>query len=135
MFELTVTMDFSAAHRLRGYEGACERLHGHNYKVDATLEAAKLDKLGMAMDFKAVKAALAEILDTVDHQFLNETGVFKEINPTAENIAKWIADELAGKLPAGVGVKSITVWESDRCGATYRAGTPRRTRRKRTYHG
>jgi 6-pyruvoyltetrahydropterin/6-carboxytetrahydropterin synthase len=120
MFELTVTMEFSAAHRLRGYEGACERLHGHNYKVDATLESEKLDKLGMAMDFKAVKAALADILDRVDHQFLNETGVFKEINPTAENIAKWIADELAGKLPSGVGVKSVTVWESDRCGATYR---------------
>jgi 6-pyruvoyltetrahydropterin/6-carboxytetrahydropterin synthase len=120
MYELTVKTDFSAAHRLRDYEGACERLHGHNYKIDVVLQAEKLDKAGMAMDFKDVKAALAEIMDQVDHQFLNETEPFDQTNPTAENIAKWIADQLAARVSEGVTVKSVTTWESDNCGATYR---------------
>ena len=119
MFELTVKAEFSAAHRLREYEGACERLHGHNYKVDVTLAGERLGPSGMLVDFKEVKAALAEIVGAFDHLFLNDVAPFTEINPSAENLAKHVCDELSARTPDGVAVKSVTVWESDRCGATY----------------
>ncbi len=119
MFELTVQTDFSAAHSLRGYDGACERLHGHNYKVDVVLCGERLGELGMLMDFKEVKTALAEIVGAFDHQFLNDVAPFDTINPSAENIAKVVCDRLAEKVPGGVAVKGVTVWESDRCAATY----------------
>jgi 6-pyruvoyltetrahydropterin/6-carboxytetrahydropterin synthase len=119
MFELTVQMEFAAAHRLREYEGACENLHGHNYKLDVALCGERLNDLGILIDFKEVKATLAEIIGRLDHVFLNETAPFDAINPTAENIAKHICEELAARMPEAVAVKSITVWESDRCGATY----------------
>ena len=119
MFELTVQTAFAAAHRLREYKGACENLHGHNYKVDVTLRAGELNGLGMLMDFKEIKALLGEVVDRFDHTFLNDVEPFSEINPTAENIAKHIAESLAGRMPEPVAVKSVTVWESDRCAATY----------------
>jgi 6-pyruvoyltetrahydropterin/6-carboxytetrahydropterin synthase len=119
MFELTVHDEFSAAHRLRGYEGKCERLHGHNYKVCVVLRADELDDIGMVVDFKQVKAALDEALQQLDHTLLNDTEPFRETNPTAENIAKWIAEELGRQLPAQAAVRSVTTFESDRCGATY----------------
>jgi len=118
MFELTVKTEFAAAHSLREYEGACERLHGHNYKVDVVLAGEQLGPQGMLIDFKEIKAALGEIVGRLDHQFLNDVPPFDEINPSAENLAKHIADALAGRVP--VDVQSVTVWESDRCGATYR---------------
>jgi 6-pyruvoyltetrahydropterin/6-carboxytetrahydropterin synthase len=120
MYELIVKTDFAAAHCLREYQGACERLHGHNYKVDVVLQTERLDATGMAMDFKEVKARLGELMDRLDHQFLNETPPFDRINPTAENLARWLAEQLAGRLPEGVSVQSVTTWESDACGATYR---------------
>jgi len=119
MFELTVRAEFAAAHRLRGYEGACEKLHGHNWKVDVVLASDRLDDLGMVADFKQVKAALKKVQDRFDHQFLNDVEPFTEVNPTTENIARAIAERLAPELPEGVRVKSVTSWESDRCGATY----------------
>lgn len=119
MFELTIKIEFSAAHRLREYEGACERLHGHNYKVDVVVCGERLNEQGMLIDFKDVKAALVEITSRLDHQFLNEIEPFTEINPSAENLAKHMCDELSARTPDGVAVKSVTVWESDRCGATY----------------
>ena len=119
MFELTVKTEFAAAHRLREYEGACENLHGHNYKIDVVLRGERVDDIGMLIDFKDVKAVLAKIVGRFDHVFLNETKPFDEVNPTAENVAKHISEQLAAAMPDGVAVKSVTVWESDRCGATY----------------
>ena len=119
MFELTVKTEFAAAHRLREYEGACENLHGHNYKIDVVLCGERLDDTGMLIDFKDVKAALAEIVGRLDHVFLNEAEPFDEVNPTAENVAKHICEQLAARMPDAVAVKSVAVWESDRCGATY----------------
>ena len=119
MFELIIKTEFAAAHRLRGYKGACENLHGHNWKVDVVLQSERLNDLGMVADFKDVKAALAEILDKFDHTFLNDVEPFKETNPTTENIAQAICEELGERLPEGVTVRSVTSWESDRCGATY----------------
>lgn len=119
MFELVIKTEFAAAHRLREYEGACENLHGHNWKIDVVLQADRLNGLGMVVDFKEVKAHLDEILDELDHAFLNDLERFKKVNPTTENIAKSICEELGRRLPEDVRVKSVTSWESDRCGATY----------------
>jgi len=119
MYELKIDSGFSAAHNLREYEGNCERLHGHNWKVSVTLSAGKLNELGMVADFRDVKKVLKEILGDFDHRYLNEIKEFKKANPTTENIARIIYTRLSKKLPENVRVKSVTAWESDGCGATY----------------
>jgi len=119
VFELTVETSFAAAHNLRGYEGSCERLHGHNWKIDVTLRGSKLDKLGMLVDFKEVKAILGGVLGELDHRYLNELPAFREDNPTTENVAKWLAGEFAKRLPSHISVAKVTAWESDQCGASY----------------
>ena len=126
MFEVTVESDFAAAHRLRDYEGVCERLHGHNYKVAVTVRGEALGASGMLADFKTLKGALAEVLDRFDHRCLNDdVDEFKEgsLNPTAENIAKVIwelmAERLGDALPDGATVARVTVGESERSAATY----------------
>lgn len=120
MYELTVIANFSSAHCIRGYEGACENLHGHNWKVEATVASRELDRLGMVMDFKAIKAAVREVVDRLDHRYLNEVKPFDEINATAENIARHIFEELSASISVpGVAVSSVKVWESDTAAATY----------------
>lgn len=112
-YKVSVTKGFSAAHALRGYKGKCERLHGHNWKVKATLVSRKLDKTGMAMDFTDIKSALGEVLSKYDHCFLNETAPFNKINPTAENIARVVFEGIAKRIPKTVKVREVEVWESD----------------------
>jgi 6-pyruvoyltetrahydropterin/6-carboxytetrahydropterin synthase len=119
MYELSIDAGFSAAHNLRGYEGNCERLHGHNWKVRVTLAASRLNKLGMVADFRDVKRWLKEILGDLDHRYLNDVKEFKKANPTTENIARIIHARLSKKLPGSVRVKSVTAWESEGCAATY----------------
>lgn len=95
MFEIEVSAAFEAAHFIRGYDGKCARLHGHNWKVEAIVHGEELDKLGMLIDFKILKAELNKILDDFDHRFLNELETFTEDNPTAENLAMKIFKRLA----------------------------------------
>jgi len=116
VYKLQVEADFSSAHNLRGYKGKCEELHGHNWKVELTVGSKDLDKTGMVLDFKFLKASLNKILDQLDHKYLNEIDYFKEVNPTSENIAKYIYDSLKSEVS---GLISITVWESDKARATY----------------
>jgi 6-pyruvoyltetrahydropterin/6-carboxytetrahydropterin synthase len=118
-YEVIVETGFSAAHRLREYEGNCERLHGHNWKVDVTLRAHELDELGIAVDFREAKRLIHEVLEGFDHQFLNELEAFRQVNPTTENLARTICDALAARLPRGLEVARVTAWESDHCGASY----------------
>jgi len=119
--ELIVDTDFAAAHRLREYEGKCEALHGHNWRVQVRLRARKLDKLGMVMDFKDVKRHLASIIAELDHHYLNEdVDRFRQVNPTTENLSQYIYEKLAAQLSERVTVVEVIVWESDRCGASYR---------------
>jgi len=120
MYEISLDADFAAAHCLRGYQGDCERLHGHNWRVRVTVEGARLDGLGMVMDFRDLKAALSGVLKEFDHVFLNDLERFREVNPTTENLARIIAEEIAARLPDGVRVAAVTAWESPRCRATYR---------------
>ena len=119
MFELVVETDFAAAHNIREYGGNCERLHGHNWKVRVELRARRLDRLGMVMDFREVKARLTEVLKLLDHQYLNEVEPFRKKNPTTENIAYFIFGRLSPALAKGVSVGKVTVWESERCAASY----------------
>ena len=119
MFELLVETDFAAAHFLREYEGRCENLHGHNWRVEVCLQAQQLDRLGMVMDFAEVKKVLRRILADLDHGCLNEIPAFEAANPTTENIAKYIYDSLAQELPDHVRLAKVSAWETDHCGASY----------------
>jgi 6-pyruvoyltetrahydropterin/6-carboxytetrahydropterin synthase len=116
MYTLKVELNFSAAHNLRGYEGKCEELHGHNWKVEAEVSKDKLGKAGMVMDFADLKKELNKILDKLDHRYLNNLAYFKRMNPTSENIAKYIYDALESSVK---GLNSITVWENNSSSATY----------------
>lgn len=120
MFRLNVMSDFSSAHRLEGYEGACKNLHGHNWKVRVGINAAKTDDIGMTLDFGIVKKHLQSLLDKLDHRYLNDLEYFKGINPTSENIARYIFSEL-GKSINGefVRVAEVEIWESDRTSVVY----------------
>ncbi|OIP62495.1 MAG: 6-carboxytetrahydropterin synthase QueD [Nitrospirae bacterium CG_4_9_14_3_um_filter_53_35] len=120
MYELTVTGRFSAAHQLRNYKGKCENLHGHNWKVEATVTAADLNEIGLGMDFKDIKHALNDILNELDHLHLNDLPMFQTENPSSEVIARWIFERLSEHLDSKrVQVARVTVWESDDACATY----------------
>ncbi len=114
MYELTVEGSFSAAHQLRCYQGECERLHGHNWKVEVSFRSEKLDSLGMVIDFKELKILINETLKGLDHRYLNELPPFKEANPTTENIAKFLSGDIKEKInKRGVRLYRVKVWESE----------------------
>ena len=117
MYEIKIRSSFSAAHNLRNYHGKCENLHGHNWKVEAVFAYDMLDKDGLAVDFKDAKSMLKKVLEEFDHSYLNKTGAFKRVNPTSENIAKFIYDKLQDKDRH---IYSVSVWENDNSCATYK---------------
>lgn len=120
MYELMVEASFSSAHQLRGYKGECEKLHGHNWKVQVHVLAEKLNELDMAIDFHELKDFLDEVIAPLDHGFLNDLFPFTEKNPSSENIAKWIFDSLKKKVNDGnLQLSAVTVWESESTSATY----------------
>lgn len=121
MHYLQVEGDFASAHQLREYKGKCENLHGHNWRVRVRVCGRDLDRLGMLMDFGCLKQTLKTLLDGLDHKFLNETPPFDRVNPTSENLAKHLYESLDAVLPQGVRVHEVTVWESEKCAASYRA--------------
>ena len=116
MFEVNVKLKFSAAHRVEDYPGNCERLHGHNWVVEVSSSSENLDKLGMVVDFRTLKEKGKKVISLLDHQYLNEVPPFNQINPTAENIAKFIFDEVSREIE----LTSVTVYESEETKATYR---------------
>jgi len=119
-YTLKVVTDFAASHSLRNYEGACQRLHGHNWKIEVEVKAKKLNEVGMAVDFKVVKTATNQVLDGLDHYHLNDIPPFDVINPTAENIAGYLYQEIAKIINQDhVSVSAVTVWETDRACARY----------------
>lgn len=122
MFELTTIVDFEAAHRLADYPGKCCRLHGHNWRVEVTVAGQELDALGMLIDFRELKQEVGRVIDTLDHYYLNEIEPFRNVSPTAENIARYVFRELSGRLvpDRGVTVCQVKVWESPHSAAVYR---------------
>ncbi len=123
MFEVCVEQVFASAHALRNYKGKCENVHGHNWKVQVVIEGQKLDDTGMLVDFIDVKHLMGEILERLDHQFLNEIPPFDVVNPSAENIAEYFYQRMMEGLeetPVPVRVQSVKIWETDIQSATYR---------------
>lgn len=120
MFTLTVKAEFAGAHNLRGYEGSCERLHGHNWKVEVAIAGKELDGIGVLVDFKEIKARLKEKLSEWEHRYLNEVPPFDRVNPSAENLARQLHEDLSAALNrAGARVSRVTVWETEQSGCTY----------------
>jgi 6-pyruvoyltetrahydropterin/6-carboxytetrahydropterin synthase len=114
MYKINVISSFPGAHQLNGYPGACKNLHGHNWKVRVQLLEEKTDELGMAIDFKVVKEKLQALIDKFDHQYLNELEWFKEQNPTSENIARVIYEELKKAFEnENIKMGEVEVWESE----------------------
>lgn len=119
LYALTVCSSFSAAHRLREYQGNCERLHGHNWRVEATVESPEVDGRGMALDFRTMKGALHDVLSRMDHKYLNEIPPFDAENPSSENIARHIFEEMEVKILPPARLARVTVWESEDARAEY----------------
>ena len=120
MYELKIISQFAAAHKLREFHGKCERLHGHNWKVEVYVAGDQLGKDGLLIDFRRIKKATEKVLNELDHKFLNELEPFRTINPSSENIARYVYESLDQELTNGnVKVSKVTAWESDSACATY----------------
>jgi 6-pyruvoyltetrahydropterin/6-carboxytetrahydropterin synthase len=120
MFELKIITQFAAAHRLRDFKGKCEQLHGHNWKVEVFVQAAELDSAGLVRDFGEIKAVTHEVLNGLDHHYLNELSPFQEENPSSEHIARYLFHQLSLRLnDERAQVSKISVWESDTSCATF----------------
>ncbi len=114
MFFLSVELNISAAHFLRDFEGDCRRIHGHNWKIRVEVKSAAVNDVGMAMDFKDLKEASEKVVMRYDHQNLNEIAPFDSINPTAENMARYLYHEIAQTLPKEVSMSKISIWETEK---------------------
>ena len=120
MYELKVVTHFAAAHQLTMVDAKCENMHGHNWKIEVYVTGEKLDGAGVLMDFGLVKKHVAEIMSMLDHKYLNELDYFQHDQPSSENIAYFVAQELQKKIEnSAVSVSRVAAWESDDACATY----------------
>ena len=118
MYDLSITTNFSSAHFLRGYQGPCENLHGHTWKLEITIGSKELNSIGLVVDFRKIKDQLNQFISYLDHVSINELPFFQEVNPSTENLAKYIYDEFS-KQCQPYQLKKVRVWESDACSVTY----------------
>lgn len=126
MFEISVDYSFPAGHALRGYQGKCEHVHGHNYRVQVTVAGEQLNSAGLLMDFLDLRGAMEATAERLDHRFLNDLEPFDKLNPSAENLAKYFCESLEPQVQKhGLHLESVTVWETDTTSATYRAPAQR----------
>jgi 6-pyruvoyltetrahydropterin/6-carboxytetrahydropterin synthase len=122
---LEVKVDFAAAHIVRGHLGKCARLHGHNWKVHVVVKSEILNDLGMGIDFADLKKIVHEVIDPLDHQYLNEIEPFTVINPTAEQVARFIYEEIEKKLSTNnlgsslIVMQEVSLFETDNCKVTF----------------
>ncbi|MGA3166957.1 MAG: 6-carboxytetrahydropterin synthase QueD [Terriglobia bacterium] len=127
MFEIAVEYTFAAGHALRGYKGKCENVHGHNYKVQVIVGGEQLNSAGLLMDFVDLRGAIKGLVERLDHHFLNDLKPFDDLNPSAENLAKYFFDELDPQVrERGLRLQAVKVWETDTTSATYRPNTSAR---------
>ena len=123
MYEIEIRRTFSAAHQLKGYDGDCKNLHGHNYSVVVTMQSPDLDNIGIAMDFKILKKEVDELIKGFDHKNLSELPEFSQINPTSEVLARTIYRKLSEKLNNGtLKVYKVRIGESENSAITYYEG-------------
>ena len=120
MYEVTIKKSFSAAHILKEIGGKCEELHGHNFTVEVTVAAPSLNSEDLLIDFRVLKGWTNEILDGLDHKYLNEIDCFREMNPSSEQVARYIYDRLVEKVtPLNLSLTRVTVWESENARVSY----------------
>ena len=120
MYELKIITHFSAAHQLREFQGQCEHLHGHNWKIEVCVTSDVLDDAGIVIDFRILKNHVKTIMATLDHKFLNDLAPFKDQNPSSENIARYVAEELSSLVESNeIKVSRVTAWESENSCATF----------------
>ena len=120
MYELTVKVSFSAAHSLRDYEGPCSKVHGHNWLVEVVVSGHELQSNAMLVDFGDIKQAASEVLSRLDHTNLNEVPPFDKINPTSENLARWIFEEMGDRVNTStVRVTRVNIREAETSCASY----------------
>ncbi len=122
MFKIRIRDSFSSAHMLRGYHGDCERLHGHNYKIEVAICSDDLNEIGILADFRDVKQALKDCLNPLDHRLLNDLQEFTSDNPSAENIAKHIFLKLKSRIKEPARLLEVEVWENESCSAVFSEG-------------
>lgn len=120
MFEIRVEKTIAAAHRLFGYDGPCENLHGHNYRVEVAYGGMELDQFGMLVDFTDIKRVFHAVLETLDHTYLNDLPPFRDVSPSAENIAAYIFQELKRAEFPRARLIQVSVWETPTQVAIYR---------------
>src|SRR4051794_9431762 len=122
MFEVTIEETFAAGHALRNYRGKCEKVHGHNYRSQVTLEGEQLDSIGLLVAFVEMNRVVHSVLDRLDHTWLNEFPPFDVLNPSAENIARYIYQNVYEGIKTSEGVRLVLgkLWETDTAFATYR---------------
>ena len=120
MFELKIVTDFAAAHKLKMVSKKCENLHGHNWKIEVCVRGETLNEAGVLVDFGELKKYVSDIMKSLDHKFLNDLDYFDNGNPSSENIAMYIAQQLKKSInDSAISVYSVTAWESDDACATY----------------
>jgi len=120
VYEIYVKTHFSAAHALKGYQGDCARVHGHNWMIEVFVKCKKLDTIGIGVDFRDIKQGVKNVLKELDHFNLNDLPAFKDVNPTSENIAEYIYKEVGKKFNSEVvKVSKIRVCETPGAGAFY----------------
>lgn len=120
MYRLMIKTSFAAAHNLINYQGDCENLHGHNWRVEVVVTAKELDKAGLGIDFKILKKQTNSLLDELDHKYLNDLPPFKNNSPSSENISRYLFERLTETLNnENITVEKINVWESENACASY----------------
>lgn len=119
MYTILVETHFDAAHHLVEYPGECGQLHGHRWRIVTRVETEKLNPIGICIDFKDLRKLVLSVVERFDHQHINKIPPFDTINPTAENLSRYIFEELEKLLPTQVYMKDVTVWESDKQSVTY----------------
>ena len=121
MYKVSRVSYFSAAHFLRNYKGKCENLHGHNWKVEATVSSSKLNELGMVIDFSELKKLIKEVLKELDHTCLNDLEYFRKNNPSSEEISRYIFNKLKPEISErNCSLEKVKVWETESSCAIYR---------------
>ncbi|MFH1941351.1 MAG: 6-carboxytetrahydropterin synthase QueD [bacterium] len=119
MYKIFIETHFAASHQLHGYDGPCRALHGHTWKVRVQVTTNRINEIGISFDFKELKTLTESVICRLDHKHINEIPPFDKENPTAENLSRFIFQELKKKLPDHARMSHVTIWESDNYAVSY----------------